>query len=73
MIANPTPMINSSQAPTPTFVLGVENLEPITITQGVRRRRDNETSRDPLAKSKSHVVRSLIEEDVDVNRSATLG
>lgn len=66
-------VITPSQAPTPIFVLETENLEPMTATQGTRRRRDNEIPKEPSAKSKSCMVRSLIEEDIDIGRSAMLG
>lgn len=67
------PIITPSQAPTPTFILKAKNLEPIIAVQGTRRRRDNKALREPLAKSRSFMVRSLIEEDVHIGRSATMG
>lgn len=50
----------------------MENHEPITVTPGARRRRDNEISKEPPTKSISCVVRSLTEEDVDVSKSTML-
>lgn len=72
MLANPTPPITPRQALTPSFITEVENCELVTTIYGTRRRRNNGTSREPPAKSRSRVVRKLIEEDVDMSRSTTL-
>lgn len=45
----------------------------MAVTQGTRRRRVNEAPREPPANSKIRMVRSLIEEDVNIARSTTLG
>lgn len=73
IITNPIPIMTPSKAPTPTFIPETENHEPATIAYVTRRRREDELVREPPTKSRSRAVRSLIEEDIDVSRSAMLG
>lgn len=73
IIANPILTMTPSQVPTSTFISEIENHEPVATAHITKRRREDEPVKEPPAKSKSREVRSLIEGDLDVSRSATLG
>lgn len=51
----------------------MENHEPVAVTQGIRRIKYDEMAREPPTKSRSRVVKNLIEGHVDVSKSAMLG
>lgn len=72
-VAKPTPTITPSLAPTPMFIPEIENHELVTTTYGTRRRRRNEACKEIPARCRSHAVRNLIEEDIDMSKSTTLG
>lgn len=50
--------ITPSQVLTPTFIPEIENHDQATIVHLNRKRREDEPVREPLAKSRSHAVRS---------------
>lgn len=66
MTVSPTLITTASQIRTPTFVLEIENYDHDTVIHLTRKKREGESAREPLAKFRSHTMRSLIEEDVDV-------
>lgn len=72
MITNPIPTVTPN-LPTPAFIPEAKNHEPTITNHVTRRRREDELIRESLAKFRSHAIRSLIEEDVDVSRSRILG
>lgn len=62
IIMNPIPTTTPSQMPTLTLIPEIKNHELVTAVHTTRRRREEEPTRETPIKTRSHVVRSLIEE-----------